>query len=145
MNRGKAGLALGVSILSLTVLTRSAGAINCHSWGCINRTLNGLHSQLKRDQRYIYSLSNCLRELPVSELGSNVGTYGYVYNDGTGSTYRTALDGVGGTTIVDYWVMYDSCNTQVLASVRRAHSAAGGVFGPIAPEAPLSIFQAARR
>jgi hypothetical protein len=152
MNRGKAGLALGVSILSLMVLTGSAGAINCHSWGCVNRMLNGLrsqinglHSQLNGDEQYINTLSSCLMELPVSEFGSPVGTYGYVYNNGTGSMYTTALDVPAGSTTVNNWVMYDSCNTQVLASVRRAHSMGDGVFGPIAPEAQLPIFQPASR
>jgi hypothetical protein len=138
------GLALGMSIIAFGGFAASADAISCHSWKCVNRQLNSLHSQLRADQRYINTLSSCLSELGVTQYGSTVGSYGYVYDGGTGSTYTTALDLAGGTTPVDHWVMYDSCNVQVFASARRARRAAAAVFGPIAPEGPVSILQVAR-
>jgi len=134
--RVKKMLALGVIVAAcLTVGLSNAQAANCHSWSCVNRELNSLHSQLAKARRTINNLTGCLAELPVSQYPQSGQSGGYVYNNGIGSIYTTALDITGTGNAVDEWVLVDKCNLQPLPERDAAGHAFGG-FRALAPAAP---------
>lgn len=107
----------------------------CRNVGCLQRQVNRLTSILKIDTKYMAILANCLSEVPVSDYGDQSGgTFGYVYDNGDGTSQDTsAMDVTNPGTQVGAWMMTDSCNAQPGPNVAHlamsTRMSAAAVFG----------------
>ncbi len=129
------------SVVASAGLAGQAHAASCRSWGCVERQISSLQSQLKQAQNeakqarsQVNALKGCLQELPVTRY-PQAGSGGYVYYSGGGSEYTNALDITNTGTTVDEWVLADQCNNQPLPA-HDSSAPDSSVFEPIAPEAP---------
>jgi hypothetical protein len=115
----------------------SAHSANCHTISCLNGKLNSLTQKLNRDDRALGTLLSCLKEVPLSTYGNPAGTFGYMFDKGSGVAPidTTAVDVTNPGDTVNGWVLFDGCN-----STTTAFHTAGILGSAIAPEANLSPF-----
>ena len=132
MQWGKAGLALGISIVGLAIPASAGAKINCHNWSCVNNNLNRMQATINRDDKFLSAFTACFTEMPVTSYSG----YNYTNQNATQTT-TTALDITETGSSPEAWVMIDKCNKSKAA---RDHRSADSVFGPIAPAVSLSIF-----
>jgi hypothetical protein len=143
----------------------AAAAASCSTIACVEKQVTALTKQLKKDttalktanteltadHKTITALNQCLVEFPLTRYGdTTAGSFGYVFNPGSGGTNlnTTALDVTHTGTSVQAWGLLDGCNASTTlptgASADRARAYMAGVFGAIAPAAPLTIFSSER-
>jgi hypothetical protein len=108
------------AIAGAMAVPASAQAYNCHSWKCVNRTLNKMQKQVTLDTKAVGVLLNCIVEVPFTAYGDPNGSFGYAYNKNGTTKYTTALDVTFSGDSVGAWMLADSCNSKKTASIAHA-------------------------
>lgn len=109
--------------------------------GSLNGSVSSLGSRLTGDEgtlstvnQFVGTLKNCLSEVPITDYGDPNGTFGYVYDQGGGSTFdTTALDATASGDSVSAWVLSDQCAlaSNPTASASTAHIRFGKAVLPV--------------
>lgn len=123
----------------IIALVASAGFIGtavpaqaaCRTVGCLSRQLGSVTRELHRAEQTISSnasvynrFSSCLGETPVNNYGDlSGGTYGYVYDAGSGTTQNTTgLDITNPGDTIGSWMLTNTCNSVTTAfTTARSH------------------------
>jgi hypothetical protein len=93
-----------VSTLQRQVVTMEAQI------GSLLGHIGSLNGALQAEHNALGALTSCLRETPISQYGDPAGSFGYVFDNGTGPFYTTGLDVTGTGDSVGAWFLSDACN-----------------------------------
>jgi hypothetical protein len=113
---------------SVNSLVTQLNSMNVTLTNVANNVTN-LHDQQVTDEGTLDALNggfgnlvDCLGEYPVTDYGDPDGTFGYVYDSGSGGLEfdTTALDVTNSGDTVGAWTLFDECNTATTASIARS-------------------------
>lgn len=87
----------------------------------LSSRLGGDEATLSSVNGFVGTFNRCAKEVPLTQYGDPAGSFGYVWDDGTGSFFdTTAVDVTASGDPVGAWFITDTCNQS--AAIRGASS-----------------------